>query len=160
MIVPLEPHHWPEVRDIYEAGIATGNATFQTDVPSWAEWDAAHHREHRFVDVDDEGGVRGWVAVSPTSSRPVYAGVVEESIYIAPECQGQGVGKRLLRHVIESTERAGIWTITTGIFPENEASLALHESLGFRRLGVRERVGRHHGRWRDVVIIERRSPVI
>lgn len=160
MIVPLEPHHWPEVRDIYEAGIATGNATFQTDVPSWAEWDAAHHREHRFVDVDDEGRVRGWVAVSPTSSRPVYAGVVEESIYIAPECQGQGVGKRLLRHVIESTERAGIWTITTGIFPENEASLALHESLGFRRLGVRERVGRHHGRWRDVVIIERRSPVI
>jgi phosphinothricin acetyltransferase len=156
LIAPLAPDHWPQVRDIYAAGIATGNATFQSDPPTWDEWDRGHLSAHRFVDVDGEQ-VLGWVAISPTSARAVYAGVVEESVYIAPSAQGRGVGRRLLTAVIESTEHAGIWTIETGIFPENTASLALHERLGFRRVGVRERLGRQGDRWRDVVLLERRS---
>jgi L-amino acid N-acyltransferase YncA len=159
LIVALAPEHWPQVREIYAAGIATGNATFQAEPPSWDDWDRGHLPGQRFVDVDG-GQVLGWVAAAPTSARAVYAGVVEESVYIAPSAQGQGVGRRLLGALIESTERAGIWTIQTGIFPENEASLALHERVGFRRVGVRERLGQHQGRWRDVVLLERRSPLI
>jgi L-amino acid N-acyltransferase YncA len=159
LIGALIPEHWPQVRDIYAAGIATGDATFQSEPPTWDEWDRGHLAEHRFVELDG-ARVLGWVAASPTSSRPVYAGVVEESVYIAPSAQGRGVARQLLTALIESTEHAGIWTIETGIFPENVASLAVHERVGFRRVGVRERLGRHHDRWRDVVLLERRSALI
>jgi len=156
VIAALTPEHWPQVCAIYAAGIATDNATFESQPPSWPDWDRGHLAEHRFVDLDG-ADVLGWVAASPTSARPVYAGVVEESVYVGDGAQGRGVGRRLLAALIESTEAGGIWTIQTGIFPENTASLALHEAAGFRRVGVRERIGQHHGRWRDVVLLERRS---
>jgi L-amino acid N-acyltransferase YncA len=150
---------WPAVREIYAEGIATGNATFETEPPSWAGWDAGKLPDHRFVAVDG-GTVLGWTAVSPTSSRRVYAGVVENSIFVTAAARGRGVGRVLLAALIDSTERAGVWTIQSGIFPENAASLALHRALGFREVGVRERLGQLHGRWRDVVFLERRSKAI
>ena len=150
---------WPAVAEIYAAGIATGDATFETEVPSWPRWAAGHPAEHRLVAADG-GEVVGWAAVSPTSPRPAYAGVVEDSIYLAAAARGRGVGRALLSALVASTERAGIWTVQTGIFPENAASLALHRAVGFREVGIRERVGRLHGRWRDVVLLERRSPVV
>jgi phosphinothricin acetyltransferase len=158
-IEPLAAAHWPRVAAIYAAGIAGGDATFETVVPSWESWDAAKLPEHRFVAVDDSGVV-GWVAVSPVSSRCVYSGVVEHSVYVDPAAAGRGVGRALLTALIASTEAAGIWTIQSGVFPENVASLALHDSVGFRRVGVQERVGQQHGRWRDVVLLERRSTVV
>lgn len=157
-ITALRPLHWPVVRTIYEAGIATGNATFETTTPSWNDWDAAHLSSHRFVGLDDAGTVLGWTAVSAVSARAVYAGVVEHSVYVHPEHQGAGVGRQLLQALIASTEAAGIWTIQTGIFPENTASLAVHERAGFRVVGRRERMGQLAGQWRDVVLLERRSP--
>jgi phosphinothricin acetyltransferase len=145
---------------IYRAGLDTGQASFETGVPAWAAFDAARLPAHRFVAEDSDGVVLGWVAVSPVSSRPVYAGVVEHSVYVASDARGRGVGRALLDALIASTEAAGIWTIQSGVFPENTASLALHERAGFRVVGTRERVGRHHGQWRDVVLIERRSPYV
>jgi L-amino acid N-acyltransferase YncA len=158
-LAPMSDAHWPQVREIYLAGIASGDATFETTAPDWASWDAHHLAAHRFVALGD-GMVLGWVALTAVSSRPVYRGVVEESVYVAPAHQGRGVGRTLLESVIASTEAAGIWTIQTGIFPENAASLALHQVVGFRTIGIRERVGQQHGRWRDVVLLERRSPVV
>jgi L-amino acid N-acyltransferase YncA len=158
-IDPLGPGDWPAVRAIYEAGIATGDATFETTVPDWPAWDAAHLAGHRLV-ARDGGRVVGWVALAPVSDRCAYAGVAEDSIYIAPDAQGRGVGRALLAAVVASAERGGIWTIQTGIFPENQASVRLHEACGFRVVGVRERLGRLHGRWRDVLLMERRSPAI
>jgi len=155
----MKPDDWPAVRAIYEAGIATGDATFELEPPDWDTWDASHLTDHRLV-IRDDVTVFGWTAVSAVSDRCVYEGVVESSIYVAPDAQGRGVGKALLTSLVESTEAAGIWTIQTGIFPENTASLRLHEACGFRVVGVRERVGKHHGRWRDVVFVERRSPAI
>jgi phosphinothricin acetyltransferase len=155
----MKPEDWPEVRAIYEAGIATGNATFETEPPSWKSWDLSHLAEHRLVARDGDRVV-GWAALSPVSDRCVYGGVVENSVYVAPEHAGRGVGRALLTALVQSSEAAGIWTIQTGIFPENEASLRLHESCGFRVVGVRERVGKHFGTWRDVVFVERRSGVI
>jgi phosphinothricin acetyltransferase len=149
---------WAVVAEIYGQGIATGDATFETEVPSWERWDAAHLAEHRLV-AELDGAVVGWTAVSPVSGRCVYAGVVESSVYVAGSARGLGVGRRLLAALVESTEDAGIWTIQTGIFPENEPSLALHRGAGFRVLGVRERPGQLDGRWRDVVLLERRSTV-
>jgi L-amino acid N-acyltransferase YncA len=154
----LRPEDWGAVAGIYGEGIATGNATFETEVPSWEHWDRAHLPEHRLA-AELDGRVVGWAAVSPVSGRCVYAGVVENSVYIAEDARGRGAGRRLLAALAESTERAGIWTIQTGIFPENEPSLALHRAAGFRVLGVRERPGQLHGRWRDVVLLERRSAV-
>lgn len=151
--------HADAVLAIYQAGLDTGDASFETTAPSWSAWSDAHLPDHRFVAVSDDGSVVGWVAVSPVSSRCVYAGVVEHSVYVAPSAKGQGVGRRLLDALIASTEAAGVWTIQSGVFPENAASLALHQAAGFREIGVRERVGCHHGRWRDVVLIERRSKV-
>jgi phosphinothricin acetyltransferase len=148
---------------IYRAGIDAGNASFEDTAPDWPAFDAAKLPRHRFVAVDpgDAGTVLGWVAVSPVSSRRVYAGVVEHSVYVDPAAQGRGVGRALLDALIASTEAAGIWTIQSGVFPENTASRALHRAAGFREVGLRERIGRHAGqgnRWRDVVFIERRSP--
>lgn len=158
----MTPAHWPAVQRIYADGIATGHATFEQEPPSWERFDASRLRDHRWVATVGER-VSGWVAVSPVSSRRVYAGVVEHSVYVAPEAQGAGVGRALLEALIDSTEAAGIWTIQSGIFPENAASLALHRAVGFRAVGTRERIGRMAygpmaGRWRDVVFLERRSP--
>ena len=155
----LRPEDWPEVARIYEQGIETGDATFETSVPSWREWDAAHLEAHRLVAVLD-GRVAGWAALSPVSQRCVYAGVAEHSVYVAAEARGRGVGRELLAALVASSERGGIWTLESGIFPENEASLALHRAVGFRVVGVRERLGRMHGVWRDVLLLERRSEVI
>jgi L-amino acid N-acyltransferase YncA len=155
-ITVLEPGHWPDVARVYAEGIATGDATFETGIPSWDRWDAAHLAEHRFVAVRD-GSVVGWVAASPVSDRCVYAGVVEHSVYVAAHERGQGIGALLLERLVASTEAAGIWTIQTGIFPENEGSLRLHERVGFRLVGRRERLGKHDGVWRDVLMLERRS---
>ncbi|MFC6599086.1 N-acetyltransferase family protein [Kitasatospora paranensis] len=152
--------HAEAVLAIYQAGIDEGNATFETTAPAWPVFDAARLPEHRWVAVDHDGTVLGWVAVSAVSSRCVYAGVVEHSVYVHPDAQGRGVGRMLLDAVITSTEAAGIWTIQSGIFPENHASLALHRRAGFRVIGTRERVGRQHGVWRDVMLLERRSSVI
>jgi phosphinothricin acetyltransferase len=152
----LRQPDWPEVAAIYEAGIRTGDATFETEVPSWEAWDAAHLAAHRLVAVAD-GAVIAWAALSPVSDRCVYEGVAENSIYVSPHEQGRGVGRALLTRLVEDAERAGIWTIQTGIFPENEASIALHLRCGFRIVGTRERLGRHHGTWRDVLLLERRS---
>jgi L-amino acid N-acyltransferase YncA len=155
----LRPDDWPAVRAIYEAGIATGNATFETAPPDWPAWDAAHLDDHRLVALLD-GRVVGWGALSPVSDRCAYAGVAEDSLYIAPDAHGRGVGRALLAAVVASAERGGIWTVQTGIFPENQASVRLHQACGFRVVGVRERLGRLHGRWRDVLLLERRSPMI
>ncbi len=149
--------HAGAVLAIYGAGIAEGQATFETEVPPWAGFSARRLPDHRYVALDDQGRVIGWVAVSAVSSRPAYAGVVEHSVYVDPATRGRGVGLALLQHLVASTEAAGIWTIQSGVFPENGASLALHDRAGFRVVGVRERIGRHHGRWRDVVLVERRS---
>ena len=151
---------WPAVKDIYAAGIAGGNATFETEPPDWAAFDDSRLAGHRLVATSDAGSVVGWVAVSAVSVRPVYAGVVEHSVYVDPAAGGRGVGRALLEALITSTEAAGIWTIQSGVFPENAASLALHARCGFRVVGIRERVGRHFGTWRDVVLLERRSPTI
>jgi phosphinothricin acetyltransferase len=151
---------WVAVEAIYAAGISTGNATFETETPSWEQFDATKLVAHRFVAVDVADIVLGWVAVARVSARHAYRGVVEHSLYVAPDWANRGVGTALLNAVIASTEASGIWTIQSGIFPENEASLALHRRQGFRVIGTRERVGEHHGNWRDVVLIERRSAAV
>ena len=155
----LRPSDWPEVARIYREGIETGNATFETEVPSWQEWDAAHLGEHRLV-AERDGVVAGWVALVPVSPRECYAGVAEVSAYVGEDARGEGVGSALLTAVIDSSERAGIWTLQTGVFPENDVSLRLLQRLGFRVVGTRERIGQLHGVWRDVVLVERRSEVI
>ena len=155
----LRPDQWPEVARIYAEGIATGNATFETDVPLWERWDEAHLPEHRFVATLGPEIV-GWVAVTSVSDRCVYGGVVENSVYVAEAARGQGVGRLLLERLIASTEAAGIWTIQTGIFPENESSVRLHERVGFEIVGRRKRIGKLNGVWRDVLLIERRSTVV
>jgi phosphinothricin acetyltransferase len=142
---------------IYQDGLDAGHASFETTAPDWAAFDRGRLPDHRFVAVD-AGEVVGWVAVTPVSARPVYAGVVEHSVYVDPGAHGRGVGATLLDALIASTETAGVWTIQSAIFPENAASLRLHERAGFRVVGVRERLGKHHGRWRDVILLERRSP--
>src|SRR4051812_27047403 len=157
-VVELRPEHWPDVARIYADGIATRNATFETEVPAWERWDEAHLSEHRFVAVR-EGRMAGWVAVSPVSGRCVYAGVVENSVYVDEAARGQGVGRLLLERLIASTEAAGIWTIQTGIFPENESSLRLHARVGFDVVGRRRRLARLDGVWRDVLLLERRSEI-
>jgi phosphinothricin acetyltransferase len=155
----MTDHHADQVIAIYQAGIDEGNATFETCVPAWPQFAAAKLAGHSYV-AAGEGGILGWVAASPVSARPAYAGVVEHSVYVAGHARRLGVGRALLGALIDSTEAAGIWTIQSGVFPENAASLALHERAGFRVVGIRERIGQHHGRWRDVVFIERRSAAV
>ncbi|HEX6679663.1 MAG TPA: GNAT family N-acetyltransferase [Gaiellaceae bacterium] len=153
----LRPGDWPDVSRIYAEGIATRNATFETEVPSWDDWDAAHLAGHRLVAVA-EGEVVGWIALVPVSKRECYRGVAEVSAYVAEEARGQGIGAALLAGVIESAEGAGIWTLETGVFPENAGSLVLLKRFGFREVGIRERISQLDGVWRDVVLLERRSP--
>jgi L-amino acid N-acyltransferase YncA len=152
--------HAASVLSIYEAGIDEGNATFETSAPTWDEFDSKRMSEHRFVALDDRDDVLGWVACIPVSDRGVYAGVVDHSVYVDLATRGKGVGRALLDALIVSTEAAGIWTIQSGIFPENVASVALHRAAGFREVGRRERLGQHHGVWRDVLLIERRSTAV
>lgn len=160
LIAPMTSNHATEVLAIYQSGLDTGDASFETTVPDWATWDDAHLPHHRLVALSASGRVLGFVAVTPVSGRRVYAGVVEHSIYVQPGARGNGVGTALLRGLIRSTEEAGIWMIETRIFPENTRSLALHRAQGFRIVGIRERIARHQGRWRDVLLLERRSPVV
>src|SRR5580704_2543044 len=152
-IEPMTGAHAAAVLAIYHAGIEEGNATFETRVPAWEEFSTDRLADHRYVAVTG-GDVLGWVAASAVSDRCVYAGVVEHSVYVHPDARGRGVGTALLDGLISSTEAAGIWTIQSGIFPENTASLALHRRAGFRVVGTRERIGQHHGVWRDVLMIE------
>ena len=152
----LEAADWTAVRDIYREGIRSGLATFEVEAPTWEEWDAAHHGEHRLVAEMDERIV-GWAALGPVSTRRVYAGVAEDSVYVSAGAQGQGVGGALLSALVAGAETAGIWTVEAGIFPENGASVAVHQRCGFRIVGVREKLGRRDGLWRDVLLLERRS---
>ena len=156
---PLEPDDWPTVAEIYWDGMRDGLATFETEVPSWEAWDAAHYREHRLV-ADLLGEVIGWAALSPVSTRRCYLGVAENSVYVARDARGLGIGRTLLEALIAGADAAGIWTIQTSIFPENRASLGLHEKCGFRIVGTRERIARRDGVWRDTVFLERRSEVV
>jgi L-amino acid N-acyltransferase YncA len=159
LVEPMTDGHADAVLAIYQSGIDEGNATFETQLPAWAAFSAARLPDHRFV-ATERNLVVGWVAVAAVSRRRVYAGVVEHSVYVDPRARGGGIGRKLLDVLIGSTESAGIWTIQSSIFPENTASLRLHRSAGFREIGVRERIAEHHGRWRDVVLIERRSRAI
>jgi L-amino acid N-acyltransferase YncA len=157
LIRELEARDWPAVRTIFEEGIATGQATFETEAPSWEEWDGAHSTRL----VAEEGGeVVGWAALAPYSARACYAGVAEESVYVAARARGGGVGRALLTALVDRSEQAGIWTLQAGVFPENRASVTLHLGCGFRLVGVLERIGRLNGEWRDVLLMERRSEVI
>ena len=161
---PLTAAHWPQVRAIYEQGIATGNATFQTQAPSWDGWDPGHLPHSRWVALDasygGSGQVLGWAALSSVSSRCVYGGVAEVSVYVAGTARGRGVGRQLLAALVSAAEQHGIWTLQAGIFPENTTSISIHAGAGFREVGRRERIGQLHGVWRDTVLLERRSSIV
>ena len=158
-IESMKDGDWPQVCAIYREGIATGNATFETEVPTWNNWNASHHRTGRLV-ARSSKEILGWVALSPVSERYVYSGVTEVSIYVSTQCRGLGTGTALLKALIESSEQEGIWTLQAGIFPENQASFSLHQKMGFRVVGKRERIGILNGIWRDVLLVERRSPLV
>jgi phosphinothricin acetyltransferase len=155
----MEAQDWTAVRSIYLEGIATNNATFETNVPEWEVWDSAHLSACRLV-AREEGTVVGWAALSRVSARAVYAGVAEVSVYVASSIQGRGIGGELLRRLIAEAESEGIWTLQAGIFPENTASIKLHRRAGFREVGRREKIGKLKNVWRDVVLLERRSKVV
>lgn len=155
----MVPTDWEQVRAIYLDGIASGNATFETDAPNWDAWNSAHLHFARLVARSGQG-VLGWAALSPVSSRRVYAGVAEVSVYVAASARSKGLGRMLLGRLIKEGERNGVWTFQAGIFPENAASIDLHKSCGFREVGRRERLGKLNGVWRDVVLLERRSVVV
>ena len=152
----LLPSDWDSVKSIYEKGIATDNATFQTSAPSWEEWDSSHLGTCRVI-AEENGSLLGWAALTPVSSRCVYAGVAEVSVYVHPEQSGKGIGLALLEALVTLSEAEGIWTLQAGIFPENIGSLRIHEKAGFRTLGVREKIEKQNGVWRDTVLLERRS---
>jgi L-amino acid N-acyltransferase YncA len=152
----MHAEDWQQVRSIYLEGIATGDATFETDAPQWERWDQTHLQFARLV-VRDGEMISGWAALSPVSSRAVYAGVAEVSLYVSAGQRGKGIGRLLLTHLIEESEKNGIWTLQAGIFPENMASIVLHQKFGFREVGRRQKLGKLNGRWRDVMMLERRS---
>ena len=158
-IAPMTQPDWPVVREIYLQGIATGNATFEQSAPAWKEWDERHLPSCRLV-ARLENRIVGWAALSPVSSRCVYGGVAGVSIYVAEDARGHGVGRRLLGALVDGSEQNGIWTLQAGIFPENQASIRLHQQAGFRIVGRRERLGCMNGIWRDIVLMERRSTVV
>jgi L-amino acid N-acyltransferase YncA len=159
LIDTMKESDWEQVRSIYLEGIATGDATFETDAPPWEKWNAGHLPSCRLVARSGDT-VRGWAALSPVSSRCVYGGVAEVSIYIGQDYRGMGLGRALLMALITESEKNGLWTLQAGIFPENRASIDLHESCGFREVGRRERIGKMDGRWRDTVLLERRSSIV
>ena len=147
---------WQAVSSIYEEGLKTGNASFETAAPLWEAWDKAHMKECRLV-AKNEGRVLGWAALTPVSDRCVYAGVAEVSVYIAAAARGRGIGRLILQKLIEESEKNNLWTLQAGIFPENKASLKIHEACGFRIIGKREKIGNMKGIWRDTLLLERRS---
>jgi len=172
-ILPMPPGLWPAVREIYREGIATGSATFETEIPDWEKWDRAHRKDCRLVALEpfeqnaaellislNKLSVMGWAALSAVSARRVYAGVAEVSVYVAAAARGRGVGKALLRALVHESESNGMWTLQAGTFPENVASIALHKSCGFREVGVRRRIGKLGDAWRDVLLLERRSATV
>jgi L-amino acid N-acyltransferase YncA len=172
-IIPMSPDQWPVVREIYGEGVGSGNATFETELPDWDKWDANHRNDCRLVALEpfEEGvgdlivpltkvEVLGWAALSAVSARRVYRGVAEVSVYVAARARGRGVGKALLQALVLESEVNGIWMLQAGIFPENVASIALHKACGFRKVGIRHRIGKLGDRWRDVVLLERRSEII
>jgi phosphinothricin acetyltransferase len=156
----MAPTDWDAVRAIYFEGIATGNATFETEAPTWEVWDRARLHSCRLVARSPAGPIVGWAALSPVSSRPAYAGVAEVSLYVTASARGQGVGKALFQALIAASEAAGVWTLQGAVFPENAASLALVKACGFREVGRRERIGQRDGVWRDTILVERRSRVV
>jgi L-amino acid N-acyltransferase YncA len=158
-IEAMRDSDWEVVREIYQQGIDTGEATFETAAPEWSVWDAAHRRDCRLVARAGDT-VGGWAALSATSRRPAYAGVAEVSIYVAQPYRGQGLGRSLLTALVFDSEAHGIWTLQAGIFASNDASIALHRRAGFRMIGLRERIAQRDGRWRDTVLMERRSEVV
>jgi L-amino acid N-acyltransferase YncA len=155
-ITPMRPADWPAVREIYGEGMATGNATFETELPDWEKWNSSHRQDCRLIAREGEQ-ILGWAALSPVSARRVYAGVAEVSVYVAAAARGGGVGQALLRMLIEESERHDIWTLQAGVFPENIASIALHKHCGFCEVGLRHRIGKLGETWRDVLLLERRS---
>jgi phosphinothricin acetyltransferase len=158
-IIEMLPTHWESVKQIYAEGIATGNATFQTDIPSWDEWNEAHVKSSRLIAIE-EGIVLGWAALTPVSGRCVYAGVGEVSVYVSGKARHKGVGKKLLNALIHESEKNNFWTLQAGIFPENFASIKIHEHCGFRIIGAREKIGQINGSWRDTLLLERRSKTV
>ncbi len=171
-IIPMRPEFWPAMRAIYSEGIATSNATFETELPEWEKWDNSHRKDCRLVALDRSNSsaddlktpidmitILGWAALSPVSVRHVYRGVAEVSVYVAAAARGKSVGKALLQSLVEESEAVGVWTLQAGIFPENVASIALHKSCGFREVGVRRRLGKLGAVWRDVLLLERRSDI-
>ena len=158
-IEKMDASHWHEVKRIYNVGIATKNATFQTEAPNWVSWDQNHRQDCRLIAISDDR-VAAWAALSNVSNRCVYAGVAEVSIYVDSEFRGLGIGDKLLKQLILESEQNGLWTLQAGIFPENSASLRLHLKNGFRTLGIREKIGKMDSVWRDVVLLERRSQMI
>ncbi|GAA3930124.1 N-acetyltransferase family protein [Hymenobacter algoricola] len=158
--LPFSETHWPAARAIYEEGIATGTATFTTEAPEWDEWHRSHLRHSRLVATDAAGLVLGWAALSPVSGRCVYGGVAEVSVYVGAAARGRGVGRELLRELIDTSEQNGMWTLQASVFPGNEVSLRLHRAQGFRIVGHRERIGQLRGRWQDTLLLERRSLIV
>ena len=158
IITELNNIHYNSVKNIYMEGIATGHATFQTEAPTWEEWNKGHLLHSRFIAIDNEV-IMGWAALLPVSGRPVYDGVAEVSIYIGSAYRGKGIGNTLMNELISSSEQKGIWTLQAGVFPENKASLQLHENNGFRIIGKREKIGKMDNVWRDTVLLERRSKI-
>jgi L-amino acid N-acyltransferase YncA len=158
-IRPMTAEDWPAVRIVYAEGIATGNATFATEIPGWDKWDSSHLPSCRLV-ASNRQEVIAWAALGPVSARQVYAGVAEVSVYVTTSARGDGVGKVLLQTLIQESERNGIWTLQAGIFPENIASVSLHKSCGFREVGRRERIGKMGNQWRDTLLLERRSSIV
>lgn len=155
----MRPDDWPQVREIYREGIETGHATFETEIPDWEEWDRSHIPSCRPVSFKGEI-ITGWAGLSPTSKREAYSGVAEVSIYVKSEYQKHGIGSSLLQRLIEKSEKAGFWTLQAAIFPENQHSIRLHKAHGFREVGIREKLGKLRGKWRDVILLERRSETI
>ena len=159
VIADMAPAHWRQVRQIYQQGIDTGLATFETKAPSWETWDQGHLSFARLVALSDDT-VAGWGALGAVSARPVYSGVAEVSVYVGARWRGQGAGRLLLENLVAESEKNAVWTLQAGIFPENESSIRLHRHCGFRKVGIRRRIARLHGVWRDTVLLERRSAVV
>jgi L-amino acid N-acyltransferase YncA len=159
LVEAMQSNDWPAVRSIYLEGITTGLATFETEAPSWQEWDAGHHQFGRLV-AREAGRVVGWAALSPVSRRSIYSGVAEVSVYVAGDSRGKGVGHALLDKLICESEQNNIWTLQASVFPENAATIGLHRACGFREVGRRECIGKLRGVWRDTLLLERRSDVV
>ncbi|MDB4903083.1 MAG: ywnH [Mucilaginibacter sp.] len=155
----LTKRHWPQVKAIYESGVATGNANFTHPATQWNNWDNAHVKTCRLVAIENDE-VLGWAALAAVSDNCVFTGVAEDSVYVAENSRGKGIGKQLLKEIVKSSEENNFWTLESRIFPENIASIKIHEENGFRIVGSRERIGQLHGIWRDTLLLERRSIIV